>query len=843
MIDFSATSYVLSPLIATVVTIGLIVVALTWSHRDFGTRLFSGFLASLVLWNLLIFGMRFSPDAHQALLWEKPLPAVATAVFLFYYHFTLIYTNIRGQRRLLRAFYVVLVVAAALAPTGLFIQEMSVESYGYAPVLAPGGYLSFIVGPVLIIGGTTNLLRRYKTSASSEGRSRLALLAIAALFPLIGGLMDAWTNLPPVSIWANLAFAILCTIAIVKYHLLDIRVAIRKSLVYLLISTIVAIPYVATLVLLNQVVQQEAGVWWIYALMILLLAIVLRPLYGWAQNLVDRLFYRDRFNYLNALHRFSQQTQSITNLEELSFKIVRLLSGALRVSSACLLLPSKSSNGLAIVSHVGLTEPPTGAVLRYESLLIKWLKFHRSIIFAREFDIIPQLQSITRTEKENIARLNGKLYVPIGAHEGELLGLLILGEKLGQQDYSSEDMGLLFTVSSQMAMEIENAHLYEEVRQSEKALRQSEQNYRLLVENQTDLVVKVDTNGRFLFISPSYCELFGKSEEELLGKTFMPLVHEEDREVTAKVMENLYKPPYTCYVEQHALTRNSWRWLAWVHTSVLDEEGNIVAIVGAGRDITERKQAEDKERQLQEDLNRSSRLASVGELAAGVAHEINNPLTGIIGFSERLLRKSTDATVKQDLERIYTEAWRTARVVENLLTFARRKDPKKERSNINDILLKALELRIYELKTSNIEVVTKLTSTLPSAVVDFCQIQQVFLNIIMNVEQAMVEANHRGKLTIKTEEHNSHINVRFTDDGPGIPKENLDKVFDPFFTSRGEKGGTGLGLSICHSIVTEHGGRLYVRSKPGKGTTFFVELPLTTEKTEQSTALKKETAG
>ncbi|GAI47750.1 unnamed protein product, partial [marine sediment metagenome] len=162
--------------------------------------------------------------------------------------------------------------------------------------------------------------------------------------------------------------------------------------------------------------------------------------------------------------------------------------------------------------------------------------------------------------------------------------------------------------------------------------------------------------------------------------------------------------------------------------------------IAAIRDITERKQAEERERRLQEELNRSSRLAAIGELAAGVAHEINNPLTGILGFSQRLLRKSADEKVSQDLEVIHNEALRAAKVVENLLTFARRREPTKEYSDINDIVQKALELRAYELKTSNIEVVTDLAPSLPETIADFQQIQEVFLNIILNAEQVMTEA-------------------------------------------------------------------------------------------------------
>jgi signal transduction histidine kinase len=242
------------------------------------------------------------------------------------------------------------------------------------------------------------------------------------------------------------------------------------------------------------------------------------------------------------------------------------------------------------------------------------------------------------------------------------------------------------------------------------------------------------------------------------------------------------------------------------------------------------KEAKEKEKQLRQELNHSRRLAAIGELAAGVAHEINNPLTGIIGFSESLLRKSTDEKTSRDLKNINSEARRMAKVVGNLLTFARQRELKRQHADINDILQSSLELRAYELKTSNIAVVTKLTPNLPKIIADFPQIQEVFLNIILNAEQNMTEAHGAGKLEIKTQQIKDCIRVSFTDDGPGIPTEHLDKLFDPFFTTRWEKGGTGLGLSACHSIVTEHGGRIYARSQPGKGATLIVEFPLAAKK-------------
>jgi len=257
-------------------------------------------------------------------------------------------------------------------------------------------------------------------------------------------------------------------------------------------------------------------------------------------------------------------------------------------------------------------------------------------------------------------------------------------------------------------------------------------------------------------------------------------------------------------------------------------------------DVTERKRAEKEEQRLQQELYESGRLAAIGELAAGVAHEINNPLTAILGFSQRVLRKSHNKSLTRDLERVSGEALRAARIVQNLLAFARRREPRKEDCDANDILQRALELRAYELRTSNIEVVLDLAPSLPKVRADSHQIQEVFLNVILNAEQAMVEAHDVGALVIKTYKNEGYVQIVFSDDGPGIAKENLGRIFHPFFSTRADKGGTGLGLSICHGIVTEHGGKIYARSKPGEGATFFVELPVTAEKIDESEVIEEE---
>jgi signal transduction histidine kinase len=236
-----------------------------------------------------------------------------------------------------------------------------------------------------------------------------------------------------------------------------------------------------------------------------------------------------------------------------------------------------------------------------------------------------------------------------------------------------------------------------------------------------------------------------------------------------------------------------------------------------------------EERREMEQLIITDRLASVGELAAGIAHELNNPLTGVIGFAQMVLDKDMPDGIRKDMQVVYSEAQRAAQVVKNLLSFAQKHAPEKQLMSINSIIDKVLELRAYEQKVNNIRVNTRLVPDLPGVRADYFQLQQVFLNIIINAEYFMIEAHNGGNLAITTERAGDIIKVSFADDGPGIAEENLGHLFDPFFTTKEVGKGTGLGLSICHGIVAEHGGRIYVESELGEGATFIVELPIGTD--------------
>lgn len=243
------------------------------------------------------------------------------------------------------------------------------------------------------------------------------------------------------------------------------------------------------------------------------------------------------------------------------------------------------------------------------------------------------------------------------------------------------------------------------------------------------------------------------------------------------------------------------------------------AVVYIMKDITET-------RRLKDQIYHMDKLSSLGTLTSGVAHEINNPLTGIIGYTEMLLMNDQEETTKKYLGNIYDSAIRCKRIVENMLTFSRQKPAHKSHENINDIVDKTIELHEYWLRSTNIEVVRNY-GEIPFMDVDRQQMQQVILNLLINAEHAISGGERRGRIEFRTEydENSGSVSITVSDNGSGIPSEVLPKIFDPFFTTKPVNVGTGLGLSIAHGIISEMGGTIEASSSLGKGTDFIITLP------------------
>jgi PAS domain S-box-containing protein len=362
---------------------------------------------------------------------------------------------------------------------------------------------------------------------------------------------------------------------------------------------------------------------------------------------------------------------------------------------------------------------------------------------------------------------------------------------------------------------------------AEEALVDSEERYSSLVDN-IKLGIFRSTpgpEGHFLEVNRGMEELTGYSRNELLTMDVTNLyVYPEQR---VAIMKEAANGAGKVTRELNMRKKDGTEMVVFdTKFTVRDETGKIAYFDGVLEDITERKQIEKERSELEQKAQLASRLASIGQMASGVAHEINNPVASIIGFADLLLERDIPSDIRDDIDVIHSEAERVAGIVSKLLAFARRREPEMEYVNINDVVQTAVDLRFNELETNNVTISTLFDSDLPWTMADSNQLQQVFLNLIINAEIELKQIKRNGKLTIKTETKDGNIRISFTDNGYGIPEENIEKIFEPFFTTRKKDEGTGLGLSVCHGIMVDHKGTINAKNEPGGGATFIVELPI-----------------
>jgi signal transduction histidine kinase/CheY-like chemotaxis protein len=266
----------------------------------------------------------------------------------------------------------------------------------------------------------------------------------------------------------------------------------------------------------------------------------------------------------------------------------------------------------------------------------------------------------------------------------------------------------------------------------------------------------------------------------------------------------------------------------WVEvTAHAERSGTALRIDSLMRDVSERKRLETQARDLHHQLLQAEKMAALGQTISGVAHELNNPLATILTWAERLAAQEVTDETRRGLETILQQSERAARIVRNLLTFARKRHTTRTMVDLNAVARETLALRAYDQRVSNITTIEALAAGLPQVFADPHQIQQVLLNLMINAEQAMLGVNGRGSLIVRTWHDNERdvVVLEVSDDGPGVPADAQAKIFDPFFTTKEVGKGTGLGLTVAYAIVQEHGGEIRVRSEPGGGATFTVEIP------------------
>ena len=358
-----------------------------------------------------------------------------------------------------------------------------------------------------------------------------------------------------------------------------------------------------------------------------------------------------------------------------------------------------------------------------------------------------------------------------------------------------------------------------EKRKMELQLAQQEEFRGRLLESFPDLILVVDLDERYTFVSSRARDLLGCEPKDMLGKKISE-IEDHSSELVTLYHEVVSGKQVFASAEYGARHRDgSWRTMRAAGSRLVDSEAKTTGIIISVRDIT-------VERKLEQQVVQSERLAAMGAMIGGVAHELNNPLTAIMGVSELMQDTETNEVSRKQLAMLQQQARRAAEIVQNLTYFSRPPAPGKSKINLVEVVERTLNLHAYSLRKNNITVDFLKEAGVPYALGDPHQLMQVFLNLIVNAEQAIRETRDKGTLRIRLGRGENAVWVSFHDDGPGIPKETLSSIFDPFYTTKRPGRGTGLGLSICKSVLKEHNGSVEAANSPEGGAVFTVTLPI-----------------
>ena len=416
---------------------------------------------------------------------------------------------------------------------------------------------------------------------------------------------------------------------------------------------------------------------------------------------------------------------------------------------------------------------------------------------------------------------------PLFDSAGQYLSMEGIAKDITEATRNAEELHKL-----KQELELRVAERTTELIRANERLRESEARYRSVVQCQTEFVVRWLPGAIFTFANEAFCRLVGRTREELIGWCFLPIVHDDDIAIFQTGIDALNRNNPVAIGENRILTPDgSARWTHWANQMLFDEEGQFLEYQSVGRDVTELKEAADTIREKEVHLAHVSRLATMGELVAGMAHEVHQPLHAAKTFAEaarRNLELGKDSNIAAAIDctnEISSAITRTATIIRRLREFTRPHSIVFERLDLNRVLGESCELIAFETRKARVKLEFDLERKVPLIQGDRVQLQQVCINLLINAYDAMAEIPpHKRRVLVSSRYDFQWIRLEFCDAGCGTADENMEKLFDAFFSTKPE--GMGMGLSLCKSIAETHGGTITAKQNQESGMTFTLELPV-----------------
>ena len=607
--------------------------------------------------------------------------------------------------------------------------------------------------------------------------------------------------------------------SVIRYRLMDVELVVRRVFVYVLTTLAIAlmvgaVVYVAGLYAFGSDPGFTSGEFTLRVVIAIALmaAIVMiaAPVKNFLQEQIDRLFYGERYDMRNSLLDFGRTLSATTALDPLLDSLVSRLQQVMNVGRVAIFIEDKNAPpGYRLARSAGLSAemvvpPDFREMIRVRSA-------DSGLVRTDDMDLTPETTGFVRRALH--------YYVPCVVR-GRMVAVIGLGRSADGALLSSEDVEILLTVSGYVAVAIENSLLYQEQQERAGELKLLKEFNESIIESINVGLLAVDLEGRVTRLNSALEEILDLSRAQAVGKRVEDLFSEDFTDTLRQVLgndrwrlreiRNIYKI-HTSTFTGHPLVLNIA--IAPLQDS-LEQTGALVVL----EDVTSRVR-------LEEQLQQREKLSSIGLLAAGVAHEVNTPLTGVSSYTQMLLGMLNETDPKHALLlKVRRQAERATNIVNNLLNFSRTGDATEfTEIDISRVLDDTLQLLEPQLRGNQIEIVRGYDPESPQVFGNSGKLQQVFTNLLLNARDAIPAGGSIRISTMPSEDHSLMIEV--SDSGTGIAPENVAKIYDPFYTTKGVGRGTGLGLAVSYGIVQEHSGHISVESTPGQGTIFRITLP------------------
>jgi PAS domain S-box-containing protein len=518
----------------------------------------------------------------------------------------------------------------------------------------------------------------------------------------------------------------------------------------------------------------------------------------------------EQTNELRALLAITETIGNTLDVSQVMKSIANRVGEMADTDSCSIVLADKSKRNCYVMASKGHPE-----VHMLELKIDKYPEISRALetcepVLIEDIDSSPLIEPVREILKAK--GYQSLLVVPL-VYQEDVLGALILRAR-NKHAFRDDALRFCQVVAGASANALKNALLFEDIKLESTRNQVSTEKLRRVLDCTPDLILATDTEqlviesnrGAEDLLDMQAAKLQGRSLWELLGSELqLPVDKNEIWEFEDVSLEGVSGDGVHLHL---------------VSGPLKDGDGEYTGRVWIGRDIT-------KLRRVEKSLAQAERLSSMGEIVAGVAHELNNPLSGVVGYAELLRMNATDKKQVRDLDRIVESAMRCQKIVLKLLGFSRKHRSEKKYQSVNDCIRKVLDLKVYHLRSSRVNPVLELAPDLPCTLFDFHQLEQVVLNLLNNAEQSITSIKREGQVTLRSGVRDGRIFIEVEDTGPGVPESIRERVFDPFFTTKAVGMGTGLGLSVSYGLIEEHGGRLELSdASSGEGALFTIWLPL-----------------